>query len=255
MRKQITILIVSALVFSGTASASGIPTVDVANIIQTTTTALNSISQVANQVEQIRNQIDQFNKLQEQLTQQVRQFDSISGNYNMGTLLNNPAYQDARRFIPTTWQETLDQLDGAMAAAHQRQTQQAARDARAAGQRFAAPAIYPDITEPDAVEYIRQANQVFTQMGVGQSNYQQTPQRITNMEDLGAEIDTATDLKAAIDLQNRINVEQGILMAELIRLNSASHINDTERRADELNRRAADVAMSEGAIAVIPALP
>ena len=254
MKKLIAILTASSLIMSGPVMAAGIPTVDVANIVQTTTTALNSVRQVANQIEQIRNQIDQLTELREQLAQQVRQFESITGNYNMGTLLNNPAYRDARDFIPTTWQETLDQLDGALAAAHQRQTQQAARDARAEGRRFAEGDIYDDLTAPEALEYVRIANQVFTQMGVGQSNYQQTTQRITNMEDLSDEIDSANDLKAAIDLQNRINIEQGILMAELIRLNSASHINDTEQRMDELNRRAADVDMADGTIAVIPPL-
>ena len=248
MRKLLAIVSLSLMGATSPAFASGIPTVDVANILQTTISAIEAVEQTANQVIQIQRQIDQYQ-------QQVAQFQSITGNYNMGTLLNSAAYRDARRMVPRTWQETLDMLDGAVAAANQVETQNAARDARAAGRRFAAPDIYPDVTTPDAVEYIRQANQVFTQLGVGQSNYSRTEQRVTNIEDLSGQIDTANDLKAAIDLQNRLIAENGILMAELIRLQSANHINAAEERLDEMNRRAADVAMAEGTIAVIPPLP
>lgn len=248
MKKLLAIVSLSFMGMSGPASASGIPTVDVANILQTTISAIEAVEQTANQVIQIQRLIDQYQ-------QQITQYESITGNYNMGTLLNSAAYRDARRMVPTTWQETLDMLDGAAAAAAQAQTQQAARDARTAGQRYAAPDIYPDVAVPDAVEYIRQANQVYTQIGYGQTSYARSTQNVADVEALSDEIDSASDLKAAVDLQNRLIAQNGILTAELIRLQSTNHINAAEEREDELNRRAADVAMAEGTIAVIPPTP
>lgn len=252
MKRYIAIAAVAALVTTPKADASGIPTVDIANILQTSVSALENIEQVANQVEMIRNQIDQFNKLQEQLDRQVAQFDAITGTYNMGGLLNDQTYRALRRSLPTSWQETLAMLEAGAAAAHQQKMQDAAREAQAAGRRFAANDIYPDVTQPDALRYIRRANQVSIQMGIGISDFEATDRRLTNVEDLSDEIDTATDLKAAIDLQNRINAEQAVLTAELIRLQAASHIAIMQSQEDELNRRAADVDMADGTIAAFP---
>ena len=53
-------------VSSGQALATGIPTIDVTNIVQTTETALQAIEQTANQLEQIR----QAKKRLEQMTGQ-----------------------------------------------------------------------------------------------------------------------------------------------------------------------------------------
>lgn len=254
MKRHVAIAAVAALVIPPKADASGIPTVDIANILQTTVSAFENIEQVANQITQIQNQIDQFTKLEEQLAQQVAQFDSITGTYNMGGLLNDSTYRALRRSLPTSWQDTLAMIEAATAAAHQQKIQDAARDAQAAGRQFAAGDIYPDVAQPDALRYIRRANQVFTQMGIGISNFEATDRRLANVEGLSDEIDTATDLKAAIDLQNRINVEQAVLTAELIRLQAAAHIAQTQRQEDELNRRAADVDMADGTLAAFPDL-
>ena len=252
MKRYIAIAAVAALVIPPKADTAGIPTVDIANILQTSVSALENIEQVANQITQIQNQIDQFNKLEEQLAQQVLQFDSITGTYNMGGLLNDSTYRKLRRSLPTSWQDTLAMIEAATAAAHQQKIQEAARDAQAAGRQFAAGDIYPDVAQPDAVRYIRRANQVFTQMGIGVSNFEATDRRLTNVEGLSDKIDTATDLKAAIDLQNRINIEQAVLTAELIRLQAAAHIAQTQRQEDELNRRAADVDMADGTLTAFP---
>lgn len=254
MKRHVAIAAVAALVIPPQADASGIPTVDIANILQTTVSAFENIEQVANQITQIQNQIDQFTKLEEQLAQQIVQFDSITGTYNMGGLLNDSTYRNLRRSLPTSWQDTLAMIEAATAAAHQQKIQDAARDAQAAGRQFAAGGIYLDVTQPDAVRYIRRANQIFTQMGIGISDFEATDRRLTNVEDLSDKIDTATDLKAAIDLQNRINAEQAVLIAELIRLQAAGHIAQAQGQEDELNRRAADVDMADGTIAAFPDL-
>ena len=254
VKSRLASVLIASMLISSPVQAAGIPTIDVANIVQTTVSAFENIEQVANQVEMIRNQIDQFNKLQEQLDQQVAQFESITGNYNMGALLNDPAFRNARRHIPTSWQETLDLIDGALAAAHQREVQQAARDARVAGERFAANEVYEDDTWAEAVEYIREANAVFTHIGVGQAQYANQTQKVEDIEDMIAEIDTANDLKAAIDLQNRILAEQALLHTELIKVMSAQQINMSEQRLNDHNRRASDRRMADGWVPEIPAI-
>ena len=65
------------------ARASGIPVIDVANLIQT-------IQQVVNDITEIQNQVQQITQLQDQL-------NSINGFRNLGQVFNNPML---RNYVP-----------------------------------------------------------------------------------------------------------------------------------------------------------
>ena len=65
------------------ARASGIPVIDVANLIQT-------IQQVLNDITEIQNQVQQITQLQDQL-------NSINGFRNLGQVFNNPLL---RNYVP-----------------------------------------------------------------------------------------------------------------------------------------------------------
>ena len=68
--------IVAGTLGSGNARASGIPVVDIANLIQTILQVLNDVTEISNQVQQITQLQDQLN--------------SINGMRNLGNILNNP---------------------------------------------------------------------------------------------------------------------------------------------------------------------
>ncbi|MBL4571592.1 MAG: hypothetical protein JKY40_10485 [Gammaproteobacteria bacterium] len=236
-----------ALALTGTARAQ-IPTIDIQSIIQTGELIVNTAEQLDQMRRQIELQIRRYD-LQQQ------QYEASTGNYNMGDLLNSEAYREARRFIPRSWQETLELLEGAQAANHQRQSQEAARSAREAGQRYSTSDLYEDDALDKAVRYGREARSVFTQIGVGQSNFDQSAVRTENIEFLIDQIDSAPDLKAATDLQNRLSAENAQLLGELIQLQSAGQINAGEIRLNNMNRRAEDVRMSRTNIPLLSATP
>jgi len=177
--------------------AAGIPTIDVANILQTTISALESVQQTANQIEQIANQIDQFNKLQEQLDQQFAQFESITGDYGLSDLLNGPNQQAARRAIPTSWQETLALLESGSAPGHQQDFLNAAVRAQEELQTYQPGDIYEDVDAEIAQKRIADANSAFAQFGVGEGNYNEADRRTETVEGLIGSIAAQNDLKAA----------------------------------------------------------
>ena len=74
---------------------AGIPTIDVANIVQTTISAVENIHQVAQLYEQIDNQINQIEN-------QIKQFENLNGDYFKDILLNTSEYKKARRWVPKT---------------------------------------------------------------------------------------------------------------------------------------------------------
>ncbi len=233
---------------SGTAQATGIPTVDIANILQTTTTAMESIDQTMNQVEQISNQINQIRNQVEQIRQLDDQFKAMTGNYNMGALLDTIADRNFRRYVPRTWQETLDLIESGVAVAHQTEMQTAAREAREAGERYSTGDIYDDSDWETAKEYTRQAQKIYTVIGATQTAYDGTEKRFENLEALNGQIDTATDIKAATDLNNRILIENAALSNEVIRqiaLNTLTQAQSSERAH---NMKAADVRAAQGTL-------
>jgi len=232
--------------------AAGIPTIDVANILQTTISALESVQQTANQIEQIANQIDQFNKLQEQLDQQFAQFESITGDYGLSDLLNGPNQQAARRAIPTSWQETLALLESGSAPGHQQDFLNAAVRAQEELQTYQPGDIYEDVDAEIAQKRIADANSAFAQFGVGEGNYNEADRRTETVEGLIGSIAAQNDLKAAIDLNNRLAGENALLLSQLIKLIASSHINDAEQRINEVNRAATDTWMSNPFIPELP---
>jgi|GEM_PF-1471727 len=235
-----TLLLTFSLSLSSNLYATGIPTVDIANIIQTTSTALEQFQQTANQAEQIANQVQQIQNQVEQLTKLDEQFEAMTGNYGLGQLLNSEAEKNLRRFVPTSWQDTLAIMESGAMPGHQSQVQDAIRAAQQNGERYSAAEIFQSINTDEAVEYVKQANKIFTSMGISQSAYSATEQRYEHIEQLTDQIDTATDLKASQDLQNRILTESTAYLNELIRQVSVMNIQSSEQREQQHNQNADD---------------
>lgn len=244
--------ILLSVLISNTALGAGIPTVDAIGNVQAAINAVQNVQQVVNQYDQIRNQIEQFRKLDEQLSQQIDQFRSITGSYDIGALLNSDEYKEARRFVPMEWDETIDLIEGLYGGGGLDSLQDYIGEAQAEDINYSVEDLYQDRDTLDSQQYVKESNAAVAQVSFGKSNYARSGQRIDDMEVLTGEIDSATDLKAAIDLQNRIQAEQGILMVELIRLQSSAQINESEMRINDHNLRAADAAMAHGLIPEIP---
>lgn len=230
------------------AHAGGIPTIDLTNFIQNTITALETIDQTINQVKQVKNQVDSLKNLDEQLKQQLEQYKNMSGTYGVSQLLNTSVDKEFRRFVPQSWNDAASLVDAVGLAGHQLEAQKAAQDALEEGRRYQAQDVFKDVNSEPAKQYEKKTKKLASAAGVGQAYFNRTEERLEYIENLTAEIDNATDMKQAVDLQNRIAAENAVLLNEVIRLNSAGYISKAEEEMTEVNRRAVDVRMGETTI-------
>jgi len=227
------------------AHSGGIPTFDAATLVPAAISAVENFNQVQQQIESVQ-------QLRRQLAQQVEQFEAITGSYDMSALLNNDAYREARRFVPAQWDETVDLIEGLYNGGGLNTLSGYVDQSRAEDINYTVDELYRDPDSTYAQQYSKETNATVAQISVGKSHYARSLAHIEDFEALTDEIDSATDLKGAIDLQNRIQAEHGIAVAELIRLQSSMQINASELRANDHNLKAADMAMSSGIIPNIP---
>ena len=228
-----------ALVFSGLSmnvTATGIPTVDVANILQTTTTAFENIDQTINQVTQIQKQVEQIQQFAHQIEQMERQWKSMSGSYALGALLNTLADRQKRRYLPTDWAGVLDLGQEVLQNAQTSAVAEEAKKVREQGERYTKQELFHrSPNSPAADRYNKTANSIYGSMAIGRESYKRTEDRLDTIEQLSEAIDTSTDIKAATDLNNRLLVELAVLMTESIRIQSASQIQYSEDRHSRLD--------------------
>lgn len=191
--------------------AGGIPTIDVANIVQTTQGALNGFDQIANQVKQIQNQVNQLKQLQQRVEQAKKQFESMTGNYGMGDLIGGADSKKLREWGTGTWDDILDDPElKKVADATQEENESVATDE-----------IYQN---PDSVQgqlYNKRGKEIYATRSVGQHSYNLTGDRIKRIDELAKQIELANDPKQAMDLGNTIQAQLAYLMAESVRLQSA----------------------------------
>lgn len=230
---------------------AGIPTIDIANVIQSVITALETIEQTIGQAEQIANQINQIQNQARQIQQLDDQFAAMSGSYNISDLFNGAGDQDWRRAMPETWEDVMGMISAANANAGQRRARDAAIAAQESAMDFQATDVVSSGSSQTLTRLERDVNSIYAALGVGQEAYRRASENTIMLEQRSQQIDAQPDLKAAVDLNNALLIENGHLMNEVIRLNSATYVSANESRASEINRKAHDFRMSDS---TIPAL-
>lgn len=166
------------VVFAGAAHAQ-IPVTDVAHISTT----------VANQVEQIAKWAQQYNQLQQQITQYQQQYSAITGSRGMGALLDNTALKAA---LPADWQQVLTDVKKTSAYVTER-------------------GKYPtfgNLPKTNAMyDVIASQNAVMSDL------YGKANNRLSLIQSLTGQIDSASDPAAKADLANRLISEQNAIQA------------------------------------------
>lgn len=193
------------------AVASGIPVVDVAHI--------------AEAVKQYQEMVKQLEALQSQLDQAKQQYQSITGTRNLGGILS----EDYTQSVPKNWQETLNAMSNG------------GQIGQIAGS-IAQQASQLDQTHFEAVaENIRESlreslDGTANSQALNAQIYDNSGNRFARLKGLMDQINSATDLKSINDLQARIEIENGMLMNELIKLQS---MNELITKRDELRENEA----------------
>lgn len=197
---------IGGVVSTAPVQASGIPVLDVANLA-------NAISQYTQMVQQLA-------ELQAQLQQAKQQYESITGGRGMGNLARTSS-----SYIPTNWQETLALMEGNVGGELGNMADQIRQSASKLDQEFYSGA------DSDVKEGLEAALQsAAAGQAMNAKIYDSSEERLQRLNSLANQVDSAADLKAVSDLQARISIENGMLMNELIRLQSMNSMYENQRR-------------------------
>ncbi len=168
----------TVFVFSSAAQAQ-IPVTDMA-LISTS---------VSNQVESIAKWTQQFNQMKQQIQQYQQQYAAITGARGMGSLLDNTAMKSA---LPADWQQVLTSIKTTSGYVTER-------------------AKYPTFTS------LPKANAMYdviaSQNAVMSDLYSKASKQVGLVQQLTAQIDSATDPAAKTDLANRLISETNAIQA------------------------------------------
>lgn len=206
MRKMLsTTALISALFFS--AGAEAMIVYDPSNYSEAVT--------------QFNQMVKSYQQQLQQLQQQIQQTSALTGTRSMGSLLNGPAEADLRRFLPPDWQDTMKMGGATGLGSSASQTQGLYNSYYTAyAPVTGAAAVSKDPAGPVAQSIDRNTQTTYAAMAASESSYNEVTPRTTTYENLLQQVNTTTDLKSSIDLQSRINAENGMAINELVRLNS-----------------------------------
>jgi hypothetical protein len=166
----------------------------------------------------------------------------------MGQLLNGPEERTARRTLPATFEELLQ----ALASGTRPRTLDELRALYVTRSREL------DLAEPKAVNperpdgraarvYARERSETLAKLAVSEKAYADAAKRVDAYEQLLGAIDAAPDLKASTDLANRVAIENGFTMNELLRLQAISLASAAASSAHDLadTTNVAEIAVYE----------
>ena len=190
---------------AGNARASGIPVIDVANLVQTVQQVLNDITEINNQVQQI--------------TQLQNQLKSINGMRNLGNILNNPLL---RNYVPA---EAYTYVNAINTSGYSGLTG-TAKALRDAGM------VYNCMDLAGAARTRCQAAlaQPYQTKGLLQDAMKSAAGRLTQINSLMDRINATTDQKAVQEIQARIGAENALLAHEVSQVQMLQGMADSEER-------------------------
>jgi len=178
-------------------------------------------SNYAESVTQFNQMVKSYQQQLQQLQQQISTTSALTGTRNMGSLLNSPVAADLRRIAPADWQNTMKMGGATGLGSSATQTQGLYNSYYSANAPITgAAAVSKDPTGPVAQSIDRHTQTTYAAMAASESSYNGVEPRTTNYENMLQQLNTTTDLKSSIDLQSRINAENGMAINELVRLNS-----------------------------------
>lgn len=202
-----------------------------------------SVTRLARQLDQMA---QDYQKQIEQLDEAIKQTSALTGTRDMGSLANSALEAELRRYLPHTWQQTMDMIGTAGLPGSTSGAQSLYNDLyKTYSPMSGADFIPADPAGPMAKALDRRTNTAFAAMAASEQAYDNIAARIATYETMLAELNNAADLKASVDLQARIAAENGMILTELMRLKTiqlqqkAAEDNETltnTRRAGSANK-------------------
>jgi hypothetical protein len=172
---------------------------------------LGQLEQQTNLQQQIQQYTSQMTGLQQQTLQ------TMIGSYGYGSLNYNPNLQSWGNNTDN-WSSTLNSYqqggNGVGQIAQQHNQQFPIQQSTVAN---------PNSQSLDAKYYSLQAQTALAARSASEYDYNNIQTKITNLQQLHDQIDKTTNIKAAIDLQNRLQYESSVIQIELLRLAALSN--------------------------------
>jgi len=209
--KKIGLTVILAGMFHVPAMAQ-IPTTDVASIT----------AQAIQMLEQMNQLIDQYDSLREQIDNQNKQIDAMTGGRGLSGAVGTDDYNQ----IPTNWEETLNQMNGGSLSSQ-------ANDILSTMNKIDIDA-YQELDEAYDEHFGKDASQAASYQALQGKSYNDTAERFAKLKELMQKIDDTEDVKAAIDLNSRIQAEMAMLLNEQMKLNSLAQLNVSQQQLQEV---------------------
>lgn len=213
MHKRLKVAAAAAiLAITSTARASGIPVIDVANLVQTVQQVMNDITEITNQVQQINNQVQQINQLRSQL-------NSLNGVRNLGKVFHDLALTN---YVPAEVYKFFNDINvsgySGLSA-----TAKSLRDASM---------IYNCADRSGAARTACQAalSQPYQHKGLLQDAMKAAAGRLSQIQSLMGQINATNDQKSVQEIQARIGAENALLAHEVSQVQMLQGMADSEER-------------------------
>lgn len=245
------IALILSVSISTSVYASGIPTVDVANLVPTVSNTVSNLKQQLQQYEgyltqlkDLKAQYDQIVELKHQLETAKETLGTMSGKRNLSKLLNNPLLKKYRGNLPGEWKDGINILsDTAMEGSSLMSDFEKLKSR----QRFA-KYLHNDEWEGklDQLEnYQEYADKVLQSEAIARVAFDTSEQGYENAEEFIEQIDHAEDIKASADLTNRLLAENLVMQNKILQLQASLSIQNSGDQNIQFERRMQDRKMAD----------
>ncbi|TES72041.1 MULTISPECIES: type IV secretion system protein [Pseudomonas syringae group] len=165
-------------------------------------------AQIAQGVVAAANMVQQLTQLKQQLEQQKRMYESLSGSAGYGSMLGNSA-QTIQNNLPEDWTKVYEDAMGSSTMRGDANAMQGTFDAK-----------INNMSRPEALDY---ANKQLREKGaydrvMAQKAYNNQMRELEDIKTLTSQIDSTTSQKEISDLQARIQTAQGTIQGEQAKL-------------------------------------
>lgn len=219
MKKAFSILAFVFLLYAPLAHAGGIPVIDSAALAQ----------DASNFAKELQEMIRQYENMQAQLAKAKEHFEAVTGDRGMGQLLDG----QIKNYIPDEWKSALAILDQPSGYSGLSSNIQEIIDENKVLSDSELNKLSPAARQ--VVEEERKA--MAAHKALGEASYKNASERFQALQTLTNAIGMATDPKAIMDLQARIQTEQNALTNETNKLNALAETLRSEEIIRQQKKR------------------
>lgn len=216
-RKLVLLISVSALSLSIGAYAN-LPVIDPTNI--------------AENIKEVTQLKHQYDTMQNQYSQMKQQYSSITGNYGWGNWQNGSSDLSQREWAPGDWHSALQGMSGGNPGRYQELLSQY----KQSHQTMSKDQFAKGSDQNLATSY---KNQVQTNQASSVSatyEFNDINKHLQNLQQLGKQIETAKNLKSAMDLNSRVQLEVAYISIEELRMQTVLNQQMAQSEASKITQ-------------------